>query len=200
MRKPHPGAALFLGGALLFLWSCSGLGPAKGPANARASASPAAAPSPGGPSSGRVLAGVPFLPQEEESCGPSSLAMVLRFFGRDAQTGELIRETRTEGLRGTLITDLAAAARRRGVPAEVVSLDLARLREAIDSGVPVILLVDLGTWVFSRPHYLVVFGVSPAGVVAHSGRERGKVIPFPVLDRQWAKMDRLALLVGKPSP
>jgi hypothetical protein len=32
-------------------------------------------------------------------------------------------------------------------------------------------------------------------VVAHSGRERGKVIPFATLDYQWAKMGRLAILV-----
>lgn len=189
MRQALPGAALLLGGALLFLGCANGCGPAKA-GGGTASAAPASG-------SGRLIPGVPFLPQEEESCGPSSLAMVLRYLGMDAPTGALIRETRTEGLRGTLITDLAAAARRRGVAAEIVSLDLARLRQAIESGVPVILLVDLGSWVLSRPHYLVAYGFTPDGVVAHSGREPGKWIPYSVLDRQWAKMDRLALIVGR---
>jgi ABC-type bacteriocin/lantibiotic exporter with double-glycine peptidase domain len=143
------------------------------------------------------IPGVPFLPQEEESCGPSSLAMVLRFLGGNATTEEILRETRTEGLKGTLITDLAAAARKRGFSAEVVDLDLPRLRERISSGVPVILLVDLGVWVLSRPHYLVAYGVTPDGVEAHSGRERAKVIPFSALDAQWAKMGRLALVVRR---
>ena len=144
-----------------------------------------------------VIAGVPFLPQEDDTCGPSSLAMVLRFLGRNVDTAEIVRETRTEGLKGALITDLAGAARRRGFAAEVVDLDLPRLRERITAGIPVILLVDLGVWSWSRPHYLVAYGWTPEGVVAHSGREQGKVIPFSTLDAQWAKMGRLAIIVRR---
>ena len=162
---------------------------AKDAGTAQTSASAAPAPS--------VIEGVPFLPQEDDTCGPSSLAMVLGFLGYDATTQEIVRETRTEGLKGTLITDLTGAARRRGFAAEVVDLDLPRLRERISAGVPVILLVDLGIWTWSRPHYLVAYGWTPEGVVAHSGRERGKVIPFPTLDAQWAKMGRLAILVHR---
>lgn len=123
--------------------------------------------------------------------------MLLRFLGRDVSTAEIVRETRTPGLRGVLITDLAAAARRRGFEAQVVDLDLARLRERIARGSPVILLVDLGTWVISRPHYLLAFGFTSVGVVAHSGREKGKLIPYSVLDAQWAKMGRLAVVVRR---
>lgn len=198
MRTRGAGAALLLGGAFLFLGGCRGHGPVGGAADATGAAAVAEGGAPRRADPGRVLAGVPFLPQEEESCGPSSLAMVLRYLGRDARTDALIRETRTEGLRGTLITDLAAAARRRGVVAEIENLDLDRLRESIGSGVPPILLVDVGTWVLSRPHFLVAYGWTPDGVVAHSGRERGKVIPFSVLDRQWAKMNRLALILREP--
>jgi ABC-type bacteriocin/lantibiotic exporter with double-glycine peptidase domain len=144
-----------------------------------------------------VIPGVPFLPQEENTCGPSALAMLLRFLGQDVRTGEIVQETMTTGLKGTLITDLAAAARRRGFEAEVVNLTLARLREKISEGIPVILLVDLGTWVLSRPHYLLAFGVTPDGVIAHSGREEGKFIPFSTLDAQWAKMGRLAIVVRR---
>jgi ABC-type bacteriocin/lantibiotic exporter with double-glycine peptidase domain len=144
-----------------------------------------------------VIAGVPFLSQEDDTCGPSSLAMVLGFLGRKVDTSEIVRETRTAGLKGALITDLAGAARRRGFAAEIADLDLPRLRERISEGVPVILLVDLGVWSWSRPHYLVAYGWTPEGVVAHSGLEQGKVIPFPTLDSQWAKMGRLAIVVRR---
>jgi len=144
-----------------------------------------------------VIAGVPFLPQEDDTCGPSSLAMVLGFLGQDVNTLEIVRETRTQGLKGTLITDLTGAARRRGFAAEVTDLDLPRLRERISEGAPVILLVDLGIWTWSRPHYLVAYGWTREGVVAHSGREQGKLIPFSTLDAQWAKMGRLAIIVRR---
>ena len=122
--------------------------------------------------------------------------MFLRFHGKNVTTGELVAETRTAGLRGTLITDLAAAARRRGIAAEVVDLDVTALRERVAAGQPAILLVDLGVWAWSRPHYLLAYGVTPEGVVANSGDTRGKVIPYGTLERQWAKMGNLAIVAA----
>lgn len=122
--------------------------------------------------------------------------MLLRYLGKEADPGAIVRETRTEGLRGTLITDLAAAARRRGVEAEVSRLDLGSVLGRLREGFPVILLVDLGAWAVSRPHYLLVYGILPDGVVAHSGREAGKRIPYATLDRQWKSMGYLAIVAG----
>jgi hypothetical protein len=186
--------AVFLTGGLLFTQGGCAVGGSAGKGAGSVQAPEASAPTTS------VIAGIPFLPQEDDSCGPSSLAMVLGFLGKDVDTQEIVRETWTEGLKGTLITDLAGAARRRGFAAEVVDLDLPRLRERISAGVPVILLVDLGVWSWSRPHYLVAYGWTPEGVVAHSGRERGKVIPFSTLDSEWAKMGRLAIIVSRPGP
>ncbi len=177
------GAALLLGGALVVFGGCAAGRPETG-------ASSLDAVLPGT----RVIEGVPFLPQEEETCGPSSLAMLLRFHGKEATTRELVDETRTAGLRGTLITDLAAAARRRGFEAEVAALDFSDLRRRILAGEPVILLVDLGTWVWSRPHYLIAYGVTAEGVTAHSGRTEGIVIPYDTLEARWAKMGHLAIV------
>ena len=186
------GAVLIAGGALFVPGGCSRDTGIRG-WGASAPGTAASVPALGS----TVIPEVPFLPQEEDTCGPSSLAMLLRFHGKEARTGEIARETRTAGLRGTLITDLAEAARKRGFEAEVVDLDLQRLREKISEGIPVILLVDLGTWIYSRPHYLLAFGVTSEGVVAHSGREERKVIPFSTLDAQWAKMGRLAIVVRR---
>lgn len=184
-------AALLAGGVLFTQGGCAvGSSAGKGPGAVQASEASVRFSS--------VIAGVPFRPQEDDTCGPSSLAMVLGFLGQDVNTQEIVRETRTEGLKGTLITDLTGAARRRGFAAEIADLDLPRLRERISAGVPVILLVDLGIWTWSRPHYLVAYGWTPEGVVAHSGREQGKVIPFSTLDAQWAKMGRLAIIVRRP--
>ncbi len=178
-----PGVALLLGGALFLPGGCAAT---RGPA-----ADPPAAVS----AEAHVIDGVPFLPQEDDTCGPSALAMLLRFHGKDVTTRELLEETRTAGLRGTLITDLAAAARRRGVPAEVTELDMEGLRRRIRAGEPVILLVDMGIWAWSRPHYMIAYGFTPEGVVAHSGRTKGAVFPYGVLEKRWAGMGRLAVVV-----
>ena len=183
---PFRGAALLLCGALFIGGCAAGIGPA-----GRDGEAP-------GPAPEVVIPGVPFVTQEGETCGPSSLAMMLRFLGKKAEAGEIAGETRTAGLRGALITDLAAAARRRGADAEVVSLDAAGLRAEIDLGRPVILLVDLGAWVYSRPHYLIAYGYGPGWYVAHSGRTAGRRFRASDLEARWAKMGRLAIVARGP--
>jgi ABC-type bacteriocin/lantibiotic exporter with double-glycine peptidase domain len=189
------GAALLLGGALFV--GCASIPGGDAPARGRSGAplKPGASAVEG---HGFVIPGVPFLPQEEDTCGPTALAMLFRFYGREAPVAEIVRETRTEGLRGVLITDLAAAARRRGFDASVEDLDLAGLRRHILAGTPVVLLVDLGIWVASRPHYMLAYGVTPEGAVVHSGRTGGQIVPFSALEAQWSRMGRLALVV-RPS-
>lgn len=174
------GAALLVGGAFFLSAGCAGR--------------PLTLASVDGPVF--FIPGVPFLQQEEETCGPSSLAMVLRFHGGTQTTAELVPETRTEALRGALITDLSNAAKRRGYAADIVDLDLARLKASIDGGVPVILLVDQGFLAYSVPHYLVAFGYTADGIVVHDGKNSGAVIPAAKLDAQWARMGRLALIVS----
>jgi hypothetical protein len=126
--------------------------------------------------------------------------MLLRFHGRSVTTQELVEETRTPGLRGALITDLAAAARSRGIRAEVTDLDVPGLRARIAAGEPVVLLVDMGAGAWSRPHYLLAYGVNAGGVVAHSGRTQGVVIPYATLSRQWEKMGHLAITAPGAAP
>jgi ABC-type bacteriocin/lantibiotic exporter with double-glycine peptidase domain len=174
------GAALLLGGAFLFSAGCS--------------PRPLTLTGVDGPVF--FIPGVPFVRQAEETCGPSSLAMVLRFLGGNQTTADLLQETRTEALRGALITDLANAAKRRGYAAEVVDLDLPGLKARIADGTPVILLIDRGIWVYSIPHYLVAYGYTADGFIVHTGKTSGAVIEAKTLDAQWAKMGRLALIVS----
>lgn len=184
------GAVLLLGGALFLGASCAGP-PRPGPAAVPRGAT-------GEPEV--VLAGVPFLPPEEDSCGPSSLAMLLLHHGIPAPVRDLVRETRTTGLRGTLATDLAAAARRRGLDASVESLSLDGLKAEIAAGRPVVLLVDLGGWIVSRPHYVLAYGYTEEGVVAHSGSREGALIPYAEFRRQWDRAGRLAVVARRRGP
>lgn len=179
------GAALFLCGALVMLTGCAAFGRAMKPPGPAEPALP----------SRFVIDNVPFIPQQEDTCGPTSLAMLLRFLGQDADVGELVRETQTPRLKDVLITDLAAAAAKRGVPMDVDNLSIVRLRSLLAKGTPVILLADLGAWGISIPHYLLVYGYTPHSVIAHSGKTAGKEISYATLNDEWAKMRGLALVV-----
>ena len=101
-------AVLLTGGVLFTQGGCAaGAGAGKGDGAVQSSEASAPISS--------VIEGVPFLPQEEDTCGPSSLAMVLGFLGENVDTSEIVRETRTEGLKGTLITDLTECRPTAGV-------------------------------------------------------------------------------------
>lgn len=183
------GAALIAGGAFFILCGCGATR-----SSVLGDADPGLPPR-------FVIDNVSFIPPQEDTCGPTSLAMLLRFTGHDVDTGELVRETRTEGLRGVLITDLAAAAARHGVPMDIERLNFARLRALLAKGTPVILLADLGAWRLSIPHYLLVYGYTPHSLIAHSGKVAGKDISYATLNRQWTKMGGLALVVrGAEAP
>ncbi len=147
--------------------------------------------------SGHFIPGIPFIPQEESRCGPAALAMVLQYWGVKVSGEEVARETFLPALRGVLISDLRAFAERRGFRATSYSSSPDDLRFRISKNEPLILLLDLGRGSYQKPHYILAIGFHEGkGVlIAHSGRNENRVIPFDKLISQWARMNYLALLV-----
>src|ERR1700682_5879059 len=68
------------------------------------------------------LAAVPFLPQDEYQCGPSSLATVLSHAGVKITPEDLVSQVYLPGRRGSLQVEMLAAPRKYGI----VSYQLAR--------------------------------------------------------------------------
>jgi hypothetical protein len=67
------------------------------------------------------------------------------------------------------------------------------LRREIAAGQPVIVLVETGFWVVSRPHYLVVVGFDGRRFLVYDGVESGAFIGAEDLLSRWEKMNRLYL-------
>ena len=156
---------------LLFAWSCGGqdLQP------------------PAYPSESRVIPGVPFFPQERYQCGPASLAGAMGYYGVRVTPREVARQVFRPDLRGTLGLDLALYARERGLQARWYSGDTSDLLDSLESGQPLILMVDRGWGPVKRPHFLVAKGYSPRGLVANSGREEGKTLPWKSFVEEWRR-------------
>jgi len=111
------------------------------------------------PSAGASLRlAVPAMRQSPERCGPAALVMVLRFYGAGPAALAEADRAYDRALRGALITDLAAAARRAGYAAEVVALPPDSLAAWLARGVPPIVLYQSGVGPLTRPHYAVVVG------------------------------------------
>lgn len=142
-----------------------------------------------------VLLGVPFYPDKTDQCGPSALASVLAFWGRGAEPRELRREIYLDKLGGSLPLDLAIAARRRGLAAEMSSGTVETLKGHLDGGRPVVAFVNLGWSFMPIGHFLVVTGYDERGFYAHSGLKKDSFMPYGRFLRQWNRTGRWALVV-----
>ena len=145
------------------------------------------------------VAGVPFIPQEENFCGPASLAMALAWSGLPTSQHDIAPQVFTPGREGTLRSDMLTAARRNGRIA--VTLDkLEDVLAELAAGHPVIVFQNLGLDLFPVWHFAVATGYDLAAseIRLHSGLEADTRMPLATFDQTWARGDRWAMVVLPP--
>ena len=147
----------------------------------------------------RSIDNVPFFPQEDYQCGPAALASVLNYWGVAVAPQEVARAIYSESARGTLNIDMVLYAQSRGLEAFQYSGGWDDLRKRIDAGYPLIVLVDYGFSVVQVNHFMVVIGYNEGNVVANSGRNERKVIPYHDFMKAWEKTKFWTLLVNRKS-
>lgn len=149
------------------------------------------------PSGGRMLAGVPFHPQEDHQCGPSSLATVLNFLGDPASPEAIAAAIYRPGLRGTVSLDLALYPRTRGFSTRFFRGSAADVAAEIDAGRPLLVMIDYGFSGVHYFHYMVVTGYDAEGVRVNSGRDRDMRVSWGRFLSQWSGADDWALSVTR---
>jgi hypothetical protein len=146
----------------------------------------------------QLIEDVPFFPQEKYQCGPASLAGVLNFWGVTLSPEEVGTDIFSPSARGTLDQDMVFYAESRGLKANRYRGSLEDLTEKVDSGYPLIVLVDRGYLVYQQNHFMVIVGYNPNGIIAHSGTDAREFIPLRSFLKSWEKTDFWTLLV-RPS-
>jgi ABC-type bacteriocin/lantibiotic exporter with double-glycine peptidase domain len=149
------------------------------------------------PLSGHII-DVPFYPQEKDQCGPAALASVLAYWQGDESPAEIASTIFSKSAGGVLGIDLENYAAGKGYRTRQYSGGLPDLMANIDSGHPLIILVDTGIWVVQGHHFMTVVGYDDSAVFAHSGREKWKRIENDELISQWRKTDFWTLLILPP--
>jgi ABC-type bacteriocin/lantibiotic exporter with double-glycine peptidase domain len=142
-----------------------------------------------------IIQNVPFHPQEAYQCGPASLAGVLNYWGIDVYPEDIASEIYSESAKGTLNVDMILYAEKKGLKVSQYSGSLEDMRGKIDLGYPLIVLVDYGFWVYERNHFMVVVGYRENGIIANSGREPLKFIPFKDFLKSWNRTKFWTLLI-----
>ena len=149
-----------------------------------------------------IIPDVPFFSQEAYQCGPASLAMAMDYWYRKMGKGDWITPERiandiySPSARGVLGIDLELFARSHGFEALQYSGSMADLREKVDKGVPLIILVDYGFSVYQANHFMVVKGSFAGGVVVNSGSKENQTISEGELGKIWKKTGYWALAVA----
>lgn len=146
------------------------------------------------------LEDTPFFPQEDYQCGPAALAAALVASGAEATPLELVPKVYLPARRGSLQTELVAAARTYARVPYVIDPDLDHLLDEIDAGRPVVVLQNLGfKW---KPiwHYAVVYGYDPeeAKVFLRSGTKRHKTMTVRAFLRSWQSAGAWGIVLLRP--
>ncbi len=135
----------------------------------------------------RIIQHVPFFPQEEFQCGPASLAAVLNFWGIPITPEEIAKEIYSPTARGSLTLDMMGYPEKKGMKAVHYQGSMEDIKHKIDSGYPLIVLVDLGFLIYQQNHYMVILGYDETSVLAHSGKDPLKRIPLKNFMNTWSK-------------
>ncbi len=149
------------------------------------------------PGTARVIGAVPFFPQDDYQCGPSSLAAVLNLRGVSVSPAEIASAVYSGSARGTLDMDMVFYAEGKGLKATRYEGSGQDLRRNIDAGNPLIVLVDHGFWVYEKAHFMVVIGYAEGGFIVNSGKEQMKFIAEEDLLKIWKRTGFWTLLVER---
>jgi hypothetical protein len=145
---------------------------------------------------------VPLVTQARERCGQAALSMVLRYYGAAPAALHEVDAAYDPTLRGSLITDLAGAARRAGYDATVGTLTPDSLIVLLNDGVPPILLYQNGSGPITVRHFGVVTGwdATHAAFTLHDGTARPRVTRRDDLVKRWETAGSQALIVRQRVP
>ena len=144
--------------------------------------------------------GVPFYPQKKYQCGPASLAAVLNYYGQNMSPEEIAEAIYLPRREGTLSLDLWRYAAAQGFDARMQEGSLDKLQAHLSRNQPVIAFLNLGLSFFPIGHFLVVVGLDPEqqAVIAYSGTEKNKRIPYKKFLSDWKKTDYWSLVITPP--
>lgn len=142
-----------------------------------------------------IIENVPFYSQETYQCGPVSLASVLNYWGINITPQDIAKEIYSEAARGTLNIDMVLYAQRKGLNAIQYKGSIEDLKKNVESGYPVIILVDYGFSLYNANHFMVVVGYNEHGLTVNSGKDKGKFISAEDFLKAWEKTNYWTLLI-----
>lgn len=147
-----------------------------------------------------LINSVPFFPQQDYFCGPTTLSEVAAYYGVEHSADSIASLTFTPGLQGSLQIEMAAASRQLGFVAYEQRGNLSQLLQLIDEKFPVIVLQNNGLSWLPQWHYAVVIGydLERREIILHSGLTAEYRLPLATFERTWHRANYWLLAMLPP--
>lgn len=143
---------------------------------------------------------VPFYPQQEYFCGPTTLAEVANFYGGDYSPAKIGPNTFVPELKGTLQIEMKAATRQLGMLAYTQKASLEQLLKLIAEDIPVIVLQNNSIALLPQWHYAVVIGydMNKQEIILHTGVTKNHRLALSTFERTWQRGEYWMLAMLPP--
>tara|TARA_R110001592_G_scaffold362757_1_gene678067 strand:+ start:145 stop:1089 length:945 start_codon:yes stop_codon:yes gene_type:complete len=143
---------------------------------------------------------IPFYPQVEDQCGPSSLATILGVQGVNISPAQLRGKLYIPDKEGTVTTEMIARARRFGLLVYTLEPDIINLLAEINAGNPVLVMQNLGldwwpVWHFS---VAVAYDLDAQKISLRSGDVYKHDVDFSVFLQTWGRANSWAIVTVPP--
>ena len=143
---------------------------------------------------------IPFYPQVQDQCGPSSLATMLGVQGIDISPEELRGKLYIPGKEGTVTTEMIARARQFGMLVYPLAPDIIDVLTEVHAGNPVLVMQNLGfnwlpVWHFS---VVMAYDLERQKLSLRSGGEYIHEVGFSLFQKTWQRADSWAVVIISP--
>ena len=144
---------------------------------------------------------VPFYPQQQFFCGPTTLAEVANFYDLEQSPEAIAPSTFVPGLEGSLQIEMVAASRQLGMLAYAERGTMRQLLNLLAENIPVIVLQNNSVAWLPQWHYAVAIGYDLASqeIILHTGVTQEHRLNFATFERTWQRGDYWMLVMLPPS-
>ncbi len=137
----------------------------------------------------KKIAGVPFSPQQQFYCGPTTLSEVLSYYGREVSANEIAPKIFIPDKEGSLQLEMVSATRQYDFLPYAKTGTLTELMQLVEDDIPVIVFQNLSIQLLPQWHYAVVIGydLTKGTITLHTGLTPNHEMSFELFEKTWAR-------------
>lgn len=137
----------------------------------------------------KIIEGVPFYPQQEFYCGPTTLSEVFNYHGKMTEANEIAPKLFIPGKEGSLQLEMISATRQYGFLPYSQRGTIEQIIRLVEEDIPVIVFQNLSIQLIPQWHYAVVIGydLSQRQLTLHTGLTPNHTMSFELFEKTWAR-------------